>query len=645
MNGDHEREEDAAEVSAGPRAGGLSTRSSTPGFLAQLRSAPDPLSPRQRAVLWCAAVVVALSRLLARSATLWDWDEAQFAMGVREFDVALHHPHPPGFPLYIAAARMVRFLTASDFRALQLVTLIGAIALFPLVAALARELRLSFGTAILAALLFSFFPNVWFYGGTAFSDISATAVAIAACIFLLRGSRSRRDYLVGAFLLGVATGFRTQSLLIGCAPALTATIARFTDPASRTVKGRFRDLALACLIGGSVIAVSYGGAAWASSDPPFGFLNACAGVSKWVRTVDSYLNPERAPLGELWGEFFVRPMRARRIDIVVFVLALIGIGASVVRRNAGVLLALLTFVPFIALSWLMLDRWSVARYSVAYVALHALLAAEGAGAVGRMFARWRHGLPAVLQAVMMIAVTTDYVVWTLPALREVRSAAPTEAAMLWIESHTGNGARVLAAENMAPFAIGDLTSRRLSLLDPQHPPLVPDAESVWCVTEGRTLSPRARNFVRPRGRIWELVRQRYFEVSVLPASDLGVFASGWYGPEDDQVSAWRWMGRRGVILLQPIEGRARLTLALSPPSELIGLATMQIRFNGVVADRLLISRESVNRVIDVTPKPGAFNEVEITTDRIINPQQEHILDDARDLGLQLHSLTWSAIPR
>jgi len=72
---------------------------------------------------------------------------------------------------------------------------------------------------------------------------------------------------------------------------------------------------------------------------------------------------------------------------------------------------------------------------------------------------------------------------------------------------------------------------------------------------------------------------------------------------------------------------------------------MQIRFNGVVVDRLLITRESVNRAIDVTPKPGAFNEVEITTDRIINPQQEHILDDARDLGLQLHSLTWSAIPR
>ena len=51
------------------------------------------------------AVVVALTRIWARSRSLWDWDEALFSIAVGNYDVVLHHPHPPGFPLYIALAQ------------------------------------------------------------------------------------------------------------------------------------------------------------------------------------------------------------------------------------------------------------------------------------------------------------------------------------------------------------------------------------------------------------------------------------------------------------------------------------------------------------------------------------------------------------
>jgi hypothetical protein len=164
------------------------------------------------------------------------------------------------------------------------------------------------------------------------------------------------------------------------------------------------------------------------------------------------------------------------------------------------------------------------------------------------------------------------------------------------------------------------------------------------VTEGGAFSTRAKVFARRRGRIWELARQRYFEVSVGPASDLTVFGSGWYWPEGDESTQWRWMGRRGVIFLQPIGGQARLTLSLSAPSQLIGLETMTLRFNGVVVDRMRISEESLNRVIDLMPKSGVLNELEITTDRAVNPLREHLSDDPRDLALQLHSMSWAPIP-
>ena len=48
--------------------------------------------------------LVAHLALLPR--TLEDLDSINFALGVRQFDVAGHQPHPPGDPVYIAAAKM-----------------------------------------------------------------------------------------------------------------------------------------------------------------------------------------------------------------------------------------------------------------------------------------------------------------------------------------------------------------------------------------------------------------------------------------------------------------------------------------------------------------------------------------------------------
>ncbi|HET7710626.1 MAG TPA: hypothetical protein VFL80_01715, partial [Thermoanaerobaculia bacterium] len=138
-------------------------------FAPDLASPLPPLSRNQRAVFWALTAICAASRLLARAKTLWDWDEALFCLGMREYDVSLHHPHPPGFPLFIALAKAARLATHDDFRALQSVALLSGALLFPAVFLLCRELRLPVTTACVAGSLFVFFPNVWFFGGAAFS--------------------------------------------------------------------------------------------------------------------------------------------------------------------------------------------------------------------------------------------------------------------------------------------------------------------------------------------------------------------------------------------------------------------------------------------------------------------------------------------
>src|SRR4051812_18666541 len=117
---------------------------------------------RERLIFWSVAVLCAATRFLAAARSMWDWDEALFSLGMRSYDVTMHHPHPPGFPVYIGLAKLVRLIAPSDFRALQAINLVAGVLAFPAIYLLARELKLRFETSIIAGALFAFFPNVWF---------------------------------------------------------------------------------------------------------------------------------------------------------------------------------------------------------------------------------------------------------------------------------------------------------------------------------------------------------------------------------------------------------------------------------------------------------------------------------------------------
>ena len=213
----------------------------------------------QRVGAWAVAAIaiaVAATRLLALSRTLWDWDEALFCLAFHDYDVANHHPHPPGFPLFIALARAARLILHSDFRALQAVAMLGALLAFPAMYLLARMLEMPRVTAVVAALLFSFLPNVWYFGGTGFSDVPAVVVVIAAAAFLLRGAQDRRAYFLGCLLLGISIAFRPQNALLGAWPWLAGSWPR--------IRARKLDPILGAVIVAAVVAASYGGAAWAT---------------------------------------------------------------------------------------------------------------------------------------------------------------------------------------------------------------------------------------------------------------------------------------------------------------------------------------------------------------------------------------------
>jgi hypothetical protein len=158
-------------------------------------------------LLVLAAATLAL-RLPFLAPRLAHWDAVNYALGLHDFNVAAHQPHPPGSPYFILLGRVFLWLTGDDNAALLGVTLLASVG-----AVLAEYalVRLLFGprAALLAAILLMTQPVFWGYGtmATAWTVLACLAIVAATlCLLLARG----RMHLLfpSAIFLGFASGFR-----------------------------------------------------------------------------------------------------------------------------------------------------------------------------------------------------------------------------------------------------------------------------------------------------------------------------------------------------------------------------------------------------------------------------------------------------
>ena len=584
---------------------------------------PPELSRHESLTVVVATVVVALTRWLALSRTLWDWDEALFSLGLRQYDVTLHHPHPPGFPLFIATARLFRLAGFSEFHSLQAVSFLGAMTIVPATFFLARELRMAFEPALASALLLAFFPNVWFFGGTAFSDVPSMTLVMVAVALLLRGCRDFESFLAGAMVLGIAAGYRPQNLLIGFVPSLLAAVCQLR-------RHWLRPLAALVMIVG-IVASAYAAAA-ALSGGWEGYRNTLKAHQEYITKVDSFRSPTRPSLPRLFDDFFIRPYHAKIINAIVSVLVAVSFVMCFVRPRAPIVITLLSFGPFAVLAWLLLDWLSVSRFSIGYAPMMAILAADGMSILGRRAARIS------LAATLLIAV-----IWTWPALQEVRrNPSPPVAAAEWIRKNVARSTHLYVHGSMHPLAEALLADFSMEEVNGESPPAVTvgNQHSVF-VREGAVTGSDVRLFTRPRQRLVHLVRNRYFEVSVVPVTEVVDFREGWHEPEGNGTAVWHWMKQRGVVILPPIHGEAKLSLQMYVPLDALRVPpTITVSLNGKQIDQFRATTSTVGRDYVVPAQGTTGNELVIATDRIVNPAAQHLSGDSRDLGLRLDSLGW-----
>jgi hypothetical protein len=576
----------------------------------------------QKRLLLLLAIVVGLTRFLAVAHSINDWDEATFSLGVREYDLNFHHPHPPGYPLFVLAAKAVHLLGVDEYRSLQVVVLLGSFLLFPALVMFARECGFQFATAVCGAGIYVFLPNVWVYSGTGFSDIPATAIGLTACWLLLRGRRDGRSYLLGAILLGIAAGMRTPNLLIGAAPAIVATVHR--------LRARdFRNVIAATLLGGAIVGGSYLGSALASGTIEQ-YRDVLRQQSKYVREVDSWRNPQRLPLRQVAKTFFLYPIQQYEQMRWLMVFAVAGVASIAWRRRWTLLFPILMFAPLMLLAWLTLDYQAAGRYAIPYMSLHALYAATFLGVIGRR--------PAV-QAALATAVVLVFAIWVWPALRLQRTSdAPVAAALQWIERSVPKSDQVYVHGWIGPQGEYVLNDRDKTFYeDPREIRTV--GLNTWAV-EPRLIRG-GHNFVWPRDNpMWKILRQRNFEAVVLRVASLIQYGDGFYSPEQNGPETFRWMGKEARATLPPMPKGVLAMRIYVPVDTIQPPPTIEVRVNGELLERFVGREAFVEKSWVLTGRKDAPAELVIATSDVVVPAN----GDTRVLGLRIDSMSWMPAP-
>lgn len=540
-----------------------------------------------------------------------------------EYDVTQHHPHPPGFPAYIAMGKLLRVVIDSDFRALQAINMIAAMLVFPAIFFFARELRMRFTTSVIAGVLFAFLPNVWFFGGTAFSDVPSIVIVVFAATWLLRGRYSRNAYWIGTLLLAIAIGIRPQNLLIGLVPGILATLRR-----------RPYEIVVALLIGVVICTACFGGAIYATGSYDR-YMSAVRHHGDYIARIDSFRAPTRPPLWRLADRFFVKQYQMPLLSIITTLFVIASIIGAIRERSRSMALNALTFGAFAIFAWMMLDRFSVSRFSIGYQPMFALFAADGIARVARTAKR------EIIIAGVLIAAFIGY---TAPALTPVRhETAPTvsavQTAMRKVDPKRD---QLYVAYSMVPFiqyyAPGLPFTR---VMDDGAMPLSQHGNA-WLLAEMTESEPEGFFFHRDRGRLWNIARRHYFEVFLKRLDDGAQFVSGWHGAEKAGMDEWRWMTSRSVTSLPPAQGRTQLRLLMNVPAEALPYKPkVTVMLNGQVLERFDVTRTELQLDYRVSPAPRGRNILELSIDDARPRESTITAGDGRELRMSLRFLSWA----
>jgi hypothetical protein len=369
---------------------------------------------------------------------LEDIDSINFALGVAQFDVARHQPHPPGYPIYIALGKVSTSIlrqggvSSPEPRGLAVWSAISGAALVWLlyeflfalgiagrgVQALGAGLRPSpvawWATAVAVTS-----PLFWFTALRPLSDMTGLAAALAAQALMasaIAGTGRLRALTWGGLVAGLAIGVRAQTFLLTL-PLLG--VALLLPRAGLRARDRIAAIA----------AVSIGVLAWGIP-----LILASGGLSGYAAALGSQAGEDFSGVVMLWTTrqprvaldalvySFLWPWGHPVAGGLVVSIALVGAVRLVWKMPRAFGLLLVAYVPY-AVFHLLFHETITVRYALPLVVPIAYLLVCALDWAGRTPVSVGAGALVVWSLVMSVPATIRYGRQNSPAFMALGEAA------------------------------------------------------------------------------------------------------------------------------------------------------------------------------------------------------------------------------
>lgn len=580
------------------------------------------------------ALVLLIASIWSLPLTLWEYDEPLFSSAIIDYEPLLHHPPPPGYPLYIGLAKGMAVIVGDPFRALTVLSILGSVIAFLLFAHAFSTLGGSPLIGTLAATLFYASPVMLVHSNVAMSDPIALAFLAATIwsgvgLLKLRNVPSdssdwmRRAIVFGA-IASATCGCRPQFSII-VVPLFFAVLifTRRTRPALAAVAA-FTLVSIAWLI---PLVVETGGIE--------GFLKFETNQAGYLAAHDADVSRSGRTFVDVLLRFIAHPWGQKFVSLPLLVVAAIGLMSLLRSRWTVVAPFILSATFYLGFALGYMDPADGARYSIPSTLFVAFYAASGLVTVtSRMRARWLAGF-----AVAVVAAASFMYVFSILDQRRTTASPPAQA-VAWIRANLPQGSRVLYELAMRPIADYRLAEYRPVSVDRGLPDLAtqPDVQAV-ILANGGNEDPAARTFEWDYSDAYgKITRAHYRVVSVvpLPVEDRFWPGPGVHAPERTvRGSSWRWLAPRAHFTLPDLGARELFLSFDLPPSYPHETNEVEVFVNGVLVSRATLRRDSpVDLLI---PVAAGKKQIMVRSSRSFVPANVpgSLNRDPRELGAML----------
>ncbi len=305
-------------------------------------------------------------------ASLEDLDSINFALGIRDFDVARHQPHPPGYPVYLAVAKLLRVVLESELVSLAVLSVLSGATAIVGMASVITVMDGRTTAAVAATLLAVSTPLFWVTASRPLSDMPGLAAALGVQVLVL-SARTDRALWVAAALAGLAAGVRSQVVWLTL-PVLMVALVRSSRSGWRraaTAAGAYVAGTLLWFV--PLVLVSGGPGQYSQA-------LASQGSEDFAGVLMLWTTPTPRQLVSGVAATFLTPWPFPATAAAVFLLAAAGLLVLFREHRAGLVTLTALFAPYLVFH-LVFQETATTRYALPLVVPVAYLAVVGLWAI------------------------------------------------------------------------------------------------------------------------------------------------------------------------------------------------------------------------------------------------------------------------